>query len=254
MMKKLFSGLIFILISIFSLSNCGKSYILNNMKKFPAANRVYIHPNPVKGDFAVHEDQDGVTAMKFEITDVRKSLVTFRITFEKASVSALKSIAYYYTANRSGWVQKAWLRDLETKVDYPLKIAVKGDQSFIYNYTRTSYGKKESFTTRAGTFPVKEVITYNQSYKGGILGTFDHTTVELINPAVKFGLLKRIQTRKEDLPIQKVLDILSHILGGRSQQRQQVSVLDLILDGGVKQPRKNEMKPLVLHTVLVRAN
>ena len=180
---------IFLMLFLFSILGCA-TVVVKSMQEAPIHNWMYLHPDYKVGDYAVFETIDNAQKMKFEIASIEDSLIEVKMSWlqTKAIVSFLSDFSYHLFLDENGYVQTAFLYDKKSGRKRPLRVAGPGDHNYIKDPRSVLLKRKETITTKAGTFKIENVIIFNQNISNFAI-TAKVTSIYFIHPGVKFGLV-----------------------------------------------------------------
>ena len=165
-----------------STTSCLKSIVKSTIEKEPIANKIALHSNPRKGDYAIYKVvpsskalQDptakmlqGETTVEIKITDVKNGLFVLQQKTKTTMVASsfMNDLVFEMYCDKSGNIKKAVLIDKSSGERKNLKIAAPGEKN--YNMLKTvsraemsKYGIPSSVKTSAGNFSVSDAASNN---------------------------------------------------------------------------------------------
>lgn len=184
---------------IFCASGC-QTMMIKQMQAAPIENRLYLHKGCKAGDYALYQAMDGAMQVKLEVVDVKPGSVEVQLTFPKAPVHLgfMTSVVRRMFLNEKGEVMRAFVQD-RFGAPHELRVARPGDSNYIGELKDVPLGPRKTVRTPAGEFQVERVLIYEVEARNFAI-TQRVTTALFLDPAVRFGLVRRVDVYQNRLP------------------------------------------------------
>ena len=182
--------------------------------EIPWSDRVYLHDDPVPGDFAVHRHEDGDYDNRWQVEKVEGDKVEVSLRVDVYVMGVSLDYTQHFVVDRDGTVLDAWVRYDDGRIE-SRPVASRGQQGGLQDLRRVMVSPGYRIVTSAGAFNIDEGFGYTIVIDLG-LGKTRAVRIDYLTADVPFRRVRTLDQGSFDSGV--LLDLMQNVAFAGSAQ------------------------------------